>query len=143
MNFLSSTFKLIWFFICFVGNMYQIGQISNQFFRYEIVTTVNLNFPDIFTAPAISVCFYEIEIVNWDRMESIKPNIKEDLNISQLSENEINEMRKKMLTSAKRKFQGDLFSGMDIKTRSQVSSTHDELFSDCLLVDVKDGTKST
>lgn len=123
--------------------MYQIGQISNQFFQYEIVTTVNLNFPDIFTAPAMSVCFYEIEIVDWDKMEKFKPTIKEDLNISQLSDNEINEKLQSMLTGDKRKFQGNLFSGMDIKTRSNVSSAYNGLFSFCFMVDTEDGSNST
>ena len=68
-KYLGFLLKLSWFVICFSGNLYQIGQISDDFMQYQIVTTINVNFPDTFTAPAVSVCFFETDVVDWDKLE--------------------------------------------------------------------------
>lgn len=135
MKYVVFAFKLSWFAICLIGNMYQIGQISDQFFKYEIVTTINVNFPSKFTAPAINFCFYEVELVDWNKLVAIKPTIKEELNLSSLSNEEIIRKVKLMPFSPKKKFQGTMFDGWNIKTRSQIIATFNELFSFCSLTD--------
>ena len=139
MKYIVFAFKLSWFAICFTGNMYQIGQISDQFFKYEITTTISVNFPSKFIAPAINFCFNEVELVDWDKVVAIKPTIKEELNLSSLSNEEINRKVKLLPYALKRKFQGTMFDGWKIKTRSQIVATFNELFSLCLLTDPEDG----
>lgn len=139
MKYVSSTFKLFWFVICFSGNIYQIGQISGQFFKYEIITTISVNFPEKFTAPAINICFFEVELVDWDKLISVNPNIKEELNMSLLSNEEVIRKVKLIPFHPKRKFQGIMFDGWNIKQRSQIVTTFGELFSYCLLTDSEDG----
>ena len=89
--FVAKSIKVIWFLVCFAGNVYQVAQISENFFEYQIVTTINVNYPAMFLVPAISVCLFEIHVTNIEKLMELKPNLKEDLNISSLSKEEFSE----------------------------------------------------
>lgn len=135
--------KTIWFAVCFIGNVFQIVKISDQFFKYEIVTTISVSFPDIFVAPAISVCFFEIELVDWDKLILIKPNVKQQLNMSSLSNEEITQKINTMSFFGKRKFQGIMFDGLNIEERSKIIKPFDSLFNECSLTDTHDVLMTT
>lgn len=139
MKYLSFVLKLIWFCVCFSGNLYQIGQISDDFFRYQIVTTVNINFPDSFVAPAPSLCLYEVDIVDWKKLLILKPDVKERLNDSSLSNEEMDRKIRDMSFVGKRRYQGIMFEGLTSKTRSEIVAQTEDLFHGCLLTDPTDG----
>lgn len=138
MNLLATTFKIAWLLVCIAGNLYQVEQISHDFFQYQIVTTISVRFPDKFQVPAISFCASEAEVVNWNKLEAIKPDVKEKLNATSLSDEEIIRKIRLMSFFVKKDFQGIMFEGLDMKTRASVVYQFDELFGICSLVG-KDG----
>lgn len=142
MKYLGLLLKFFWFTICAIGNLFQIGEITDQFFKYEIVTTINVNFPDTFTAPAISSCFYQVELVDWSKLLGLKPRIKEQINMSSSSIEEIIEEIHTMSLFKKRVIEGIVFQGMDIEARLEVMIAFDELFQECSLTDPKDVLKT-
>lgn len=137
MKYFRFRLKLIWFIACFTGSIYQIGQTSDQFLKYETVTTISIKFPDIFIAPAISDCFFEVELIEWEKLIELKPKIKKDLNIS--ANEGIVEKIQSMTFVGKRKFQGILFEKLDIKTRSEITASFEELFRECSITNPEDG----
>lgn len=140
MNVSNTFLKLFWFSICFIGNLYQIIQISSDYFQYEIVTTIIVNFPLKFSAPAQTICFHETRTINWDKLLLIKPNIRDDLNISHLnSVDAIVNYTKRQSLSGTRKIQGIVFKDMGLKTRASVTYNSTEMFNDCSLV-LSDGS---
>ena len=134
MKTIVTVLKVIWFIFCLSGNLYQIAEIASDFFSYQIVTTINVNFPETFLAPAMGVCLYEIQIADLDKLEAVRPTFKEDLNMSSWTNDQIHHKLKSVGVADKRKYQGIMFKGLDIKTRSQVVYKFHDLFSDCLLV---------
>lgn len=128
---LSLATKLFWLIICSIGNIYQVSRICSEFFKYEIVSTVNADFPDIFIAPALSICLDEIELVNFDKLERIKPNIKKLLNYQSYSDEKAHEELTKIDFGKKIDFQVKMFLNLSIKQRNEVTSTADEIFTFC------------
>lgn len=143
MKYLGFGAKLVWLAICSVGNFYQIGEISDQFFKYDIVSAVTVSFPDVFIAPAISVCLNEIELVDMNKFEEINPSIKEQFNFTTLTDEEIREKLKTIEFGDKIMYQAKMFSGLSIKQRSQVVSASDEVFSRCGLTNPLNSVLST
>lgn len=138
MSYSATIVKISWFLVCFAANLYQIQQISSDFFNYQIVTTIDVKFPETFHVPAITFCFFEAEIVNWDKLEQVKPDVKEKLNVSSLSDEEIIKKIKLMSFFVKKDYQGIMFQGLDIKTRTSLLYQFHDLFGQCALVE-KDG----
>lgn len=134
MKIITTSLKVIWFLACLAGNIYQITEISSDYLAYQIVTTINVNFPYSLQAPSMGVCFFENQIADLDVLESVNPSFREELNISSLTNEEIIDEIKRQGLAEKRKFQGIMFKGLDLKTRSQVTYNFTDLFSRCLLV---------
>lgn len=134
MKIITTSLKVIWFLVCIAGNIYQITKISSGYLEYQIFSTINVNFPYSLEAPSMGICFYETQIADLDMLESVNPSFKEDLNISSLTNEEIIHELKHQGLVEKRKFQGIMFKGLDLKTRSQVTYNFTDLFSHCLLV---------
>lgn len=135
MGYIRITIKLFWLTLCTIGNVFQIAEISNQFFQYDIVSTVSVHFPDIFTAPAVSFCFNEIELVNFDKLQLLKPKIKKQLNLESASNEEVHDKLIKIIFREKIKYQAIMFSGLSIKQRMDIVSTDQEIISSCGLTD--------
>lgn len=139
MNFITRILKIIWLSICIAGNIYQVEQICNHYLQYLIVTATSVKFPTEFNVPIMSYCAYETEIVDWDKLEVMKPDIKEKLNMSTLSKEEIIRKMSSMKFFLKLQFQGIIFQELDLKTRASLVHQFHDLFDSCSIIE-KDGT---
>lgn len=126
--------KVIWFLICFGGNLYQVTQISLDYLEYQIVTTINVNFPDFFNVPAINVCLYETQIVNLGKLFKYKPTIKSELNFTKLTNEEIVKLLKNQLLGEKMVTQGLMAKGLTTSQRIDLTYHFNDLFTGCQLV---------
>lgn len=71
--------KDAWLVICILGNVYQVIQISELFFRYDAVTIVNIDFPVHFKSSAFTICLYTIDIIRWPEVLEQRPELKRQL----------------------------------------------------------------
>lgn len=131
MGYIGLGVKVCWLALCTIGNIYQITQISDLFFKYETVSTVTVNFPDVFTAPAIGLCFGEIELVDFPKLEQFKPGIKKKLKLDHLSDEQIHEKFKSFAFWDRLTHQSGMYGNLSIKERSQVVASEKELFTYC------------
>lgn len=137
--FLKKIFKYLWLLICIAGNLYQVEQITSNYLQYQIVTTTSVQFPAEFKVPSLSLCVSETEIVNWEKLETTKPGIKDKLNLTNLSDQEIITKLHSMRFFLKIYFQGIMFEGLDVKTRASLVYQFHDLFELCSIIE-KDGT---
>lgn len=115
--------------------MIHIGKISTDFFAYDIKTKLTVNFPVQFPFPSIGICFYEMQLVNWDKLLQVKPNIVHELGLDlSLSRDEVIQVMKNAIVPMRRVHQGKIFADMDIKTRASVVHSSDDLFNHCHLI---------
>lgn len=64
-----TNFKLFfWFIICIIGSILQVIEVSNIYFSYKITTLVTMSYPPLITRPSLTVCFYTVEIYDWDKV---------------------------------------------------------------------------
>lgn len=64
-----------WIVLCLVGNMYQAIEVCANYFSYGIVTTVAITFPEKFMAPALTLCFYAVNMVIADQVDECVTNV--------------------------------------------------------------------
>ena len=64
-------FQVIWFFFCTLGNIYQVEQISQNYFSYKISTSVMVNFPAKYIMPKLSMCIPLWNMIDWKSMEPV------------------------------------------------------------------------
>lgn len=57
--------SLVLFLSCLCGNVYQISQISSIYFAYPMNTQVAVRYPSLIDPPSQTVCFYLIELFDW------------------------------------------------------------------------------
>lgn len=62
----SSILRFIWIFLCILANGYQVSNILQVYFRYDVSTKVQVAFPEDYEVPKISLCFYTIDLIKWD-----------------------------------------------------------------------------
>ena len=123
-----TSLKAFWFVVCFAGNIYQIAQITELYMSYRISTSVTVDFPKEFIAPSISFCFYAVDIVNWDKLFAIKPQLRSnmDKNISSLEDRV-----RKMGHVEKMYFDRDVFANMTGAEIYSVLLDESDLFLNC------------
>lgn len=66
-NFVSYEAKLtvLWMIVCLSGNMYQVHEISSQYFKFSIDTNVQLVVEDTIDTPSLTLCFTATQLLNW------------------------------------------------------------------------------
>lgn len=133
-----SVFKVIWFILFFLGNVYQIGEISSNYFAYQITTTIQANFPNEFLIPSLGICFYETQLIKWNELQIIIPNIKSELNLTSLTNEELNIDAKNQILAKRWKFQGNIFKGMNLEDGNKITYNSSDILTDCLRIR-KDG----
>lgn len=138
----SKVIKAVWFLICLSGNIYQVGKIANDFFQYQIVTTINVNYPETFILPALSVCLFQHQVSNLEKLIQMNPNWTTASNYTSLSDEEIIHELKNMGAAKRRKYIGMMFNNLTAKQYDDVTYKFDELFSTCILVE-NDGSTQT
>lgn len=127
-------FRVVWLSLCFFGNGYQITEIADTFFKYGLVTTVHVNFPKTIIPPAMEICFQKMDITRWDMMMKLKPDIKKQLNMSTLSDDELEaEIRKKSYTE-KIPLENIAYKGFDAKTSFALTRDIDEIITNCMII---------
>ena len=58
--------KTFWTVICFIGCLFQVYELTNIFFSYEVITAVTIRRVTNFTPPALSMCFPIISVMKWE-----------------------------------------------------------------------------
>lgn len=139
MDVVKTIFRVLFLFLCIIGNIYQVEQITENYFQYEAVTMTSVEYPEKFTVPAITFCNLEVEIINWDKLKATQPEIMSKLNLTSLSDEEIIDVIHKMNVFGKKDFQGSIFKDLDMKTRASLVYQFHELFGSCAIVE-EDGT---
>ena len=64
----SAKVLLLWMIICFAGNVYQIFEISSQYFMFGITTNLQLLVDDIVEVPSITLCVELSAIMKWGKL---------------------------------------------------------------------------
>lgn len=137
--------KFVWLMVCLSCNMYQVGEISTEFFKYEVSTLITVKYPDNLLLPKLGICYNEIQLINWEELPKIKPNIIADLSVNSSINatsriEDVIKVMKDSKTDEGRRYQGIIFKDMDIATRRSVLYNSSDLFNFCFLV-VGDGGK--
>ena len=58
----------VYIVICFAGLMWQLIEVSIEYFKYETSTGIRIHFPDEVTFPDISVCLRYTDILKFDEL---------------------------------------------------------------------------
>lgn len=58
----------VYILICFAGLMWQLIEVSIEYFKYETSTGIRIHFPDEVTFPDISVCLRYTDILKFDEL---------------------------------------------------------------------------
>src|SRR5687768_9158323 len=81
----ENSIKNLWLSLCLIGNLWQAVQVCINYFSYDIVTTVSITFPSTFIAPAMTTCFYVVNMVVWHRAELRWPDIRDRMDMKNYS----------------------------------------------------------
>ena len=125
----------LWFLVCIAGNVYQIVQITDHYLKYEIQTTVTVDFPKEFVAPTVSYCFKSVEIINWQKLLAkrpfLKPVIKKMMHLKNGSIPEIIDGIDRLQFVAKARLDALVFGKMSAKDMDDITHKTDEIFTKC------------
>ena len=64
----SAKIILFWMVFCFIGNVYQVYQISSQYFMFGITTNLQLVVEDVIEVPSITLCVELAVVMKWDQL---------------------------------------------------------------------------
>ena len=85
----SAKVLLLWMVICFAGNVYQIFEISSQYFIFGITTNLQLVVNNVVEVPSITLCVELSAIMKWNELtRDQRLAILDNLNISSWEYNE-------------------------------------------------------
>lgn len=59
---------------CVLCNAAQVFQLCSTYFQYDISTKVSIEYPEFLRPPALSLCFYLLQVVDWAKASSIHPS---------------------------------------------------------------------
>ena len=120
-----------WFSLCILGNVYQIAEITDLYMRYEMATTVSVDFPEEFIPPSSSFCFYSVDVVKWDKLFSIKPQLRSTLNGLETNFSSLEAKVRKMGHVEKMYFDRIVFANMTGAEIYSVLLDDSDIFSEC------------
>ena len=64
----SAKILLLWMVFCFIGNIYQVYQISSQYFMFGITTNLQLIVEDVIEVPSITLCVELAVVMKWEKL---------------------------------------------------------------------------
>lgn len=64
---------ILWIIFCSVGLSYHLATICDGYFKYSVTTETVIQIPQIFTPPALSVCFTITDIIRVDLLNETSP----------------------------------------------------------------------
>lgn len=59
---------VLWMIFCFSGNIYQVYEISKEYFKFSINTNVQLVVEDRLEMPAVTLCFHLVHLIKWHEL---------------------------------------------------------------------------
>ena len=65
----TKIFQVIWFILCTLGNIYQVEQMTHNYFEYKITTTTMISYPEKYVMPKISICFQIPQLIDYESMD--------------------------------------------------------------------------
>lgn len=123
--------KDLWLLICILGNAYQVIQISDLYFRYDVVTIVNIDFPKKMQSPAFTVCLYTVDIIKWPEAVKLRPQLITQLEADKVNLSSIETSVKVWGHDQKVRYDSLLVNGRNTKEVFSITLSHDDLFFNC------------
>ena len=123
--------KDLWLIICIAGNVYQVTQISELYFNYDVVTIVKIDFPRTFRLPSFTICLYTTDIVKWSEAMKIRPRLMEQFAADNISFNEIETVAKNWDHDTKVKYESILIDGWSTGDVFKITLNKEDLFYNC------------
>lgn len=77
--------RIFWFSVCILGTILQVIQVSNIYFSYKITTVVTMNYPEYISRPSLTICFYTVEIYDWNKVGEVNLVELEKLGLKEAS----------------------------------------------------------
>ncbi|KAI1293064.1 hypothetical protein HDE_06663 [Halotydeus destructor] len=75
MRYTLKLFYVAYIVACTMGCTYQLSKISNEFFRYLVVTDMTMNIPNQLDCPAVSLCFLYSDLLPQNVTEKQAANL--------------------------------------------------------------------
>lgn len=61
----SNNLTRLWWLLCLLSNVYQLYQLCDSYFKYQVATEVRIAFENNISLANVAVCFDIIQLVNW------------------------------------------------------------------------------
>ena len=68
------TIRLILILLCIILNTGHVFILFATYFKYDISTKVSIAYPEIIKPPTITLCFYLLELIDWDKANQSHPS---------------------------------------------------------------------
>ena len=78
--------KKLFISMCLFGNLSQLVDLFNIYFKYDVFTIVMVGYSNRFRLPDVSKCYHIIGLVKWEKLQAKYPSIVDRLNFTQGNE---------------------------------------------------------